>query len=1182
MDIVVFKEAFDWFVIRFCLSSLAVLAVATLFLKLASLPSRLKINAKHFGWPAVLLFMVGTAWATFTAFPTQEEKQAYQESLQKQNAINQTWGDAMGLGNLDQGADIEPDAGSSQNEGIESSANTESLKEPERVTEDETVASDIDGLSITAFEIDHHSRAVALEATWREDVFDNAASHCLHLFMATNLQNRLWLPLGLIPVPSYTNVHAFAVTSNDVAEMSRAWFLEAFNGIGFYRLAVDVDSDGDGVADSVERLWAQTNPLCADSDADRLEDGIELSPEIGSNPLAYDTDGDGVGDGDEIAAGSNPRSIDSDGDGVLDNLELQHGTNPASEDSDDDGLPDKWEIDHGVNPISSFGRHGADGDLDDDLLPNAKEYEYGTNPSIADTDGDGVGDGSETGSIIITNAVPWLSFDEADDVTTEISTNYRRCVNRPMPLPIIIQGETVTNMTISGNGIIFLNRAGYDNPGDSTSGENFKYEIDENALVIAPYLEYTYFRTDIPGRETAVKVGTSTYNGEGYLLLEFANAFRDTSTSRTNAISFQVAMPTNCPDHVYVRYKDISGLYMTGDYASIGMQTFDGSWLHSYCNDDSGKVWENLCLEFLFGSNSNPLVADTDEDGLLDGQEISIGISPVKTDTDGDGMNDGWEQRYSSNGFDPKENNSTDANPNNDLDADPDGDGLTNGAEVDAGTNPGEMDTDGDGLNDGVEVEQNSDPNDRADTIPVKWVSVTGDLEMGVAKQVRETVTIPAGTMAFVGVFIFSDEYPYYTDQASEFNDRVVWAVQANGNTTLEGMAHVNNEDGAWDAAGKNGYDVNGFSPVVLKDKAIYRATGDADLPVNINIAAMNVSDGSLPTTVLVGVFPLKVVQANMPTGTGVAQTTDAATSYFRAFIPTNGVAYITAEPAAPQLTAQFKGLPQWINVKWSGSLSTERADRFTYDNRTLVEQVTHGGEGYNINDALNNEIVGGRCTLNASVDGVQISYPFSIRGKNPLDSVARAYITAQVPANTASYAWRISKHECKAGNATRFYNQFNPSRDSYKELPFKGNGANNWGWGLAQIDRGRNNANTSEIYDWRRNVDAMRAKLQEASNNTTRFIGYYSSAYSALPNWTEPPSTNINGQVVSGEIWSILTLYNGSGGIPGQTTPTRTTPFHSPLEFVPATGEWIFHTNSYNPNYVRDVLSDAELQEVE
>jgi hypothetical protein len=243
---------------------------------------------------------------------------------------------------------------------------------------------------------------------------------------------------------------------------------------------------------------------------------------------------------------------------------------------------------------------------------------------------------------------------------------------------------------------------------------------------------------------------------------------------------------------------------------------------------------------------------------------------------------------------------------------------------------------------------------------------------------------------------------------------------------------------------------------------------------------------------------------------------------------------------------------------------------------------VTHGGEAYDINAALNNEIVGGRCVLNISVGDSQIEYPFSIRGKNPLDTVARAYITSQVPANTAAYAWKISKHECKTGNATRFYNQFNPSQDAYRELPFKGNGASNWGWGLAQIDRGRNNGNTSEIYDWHQNVDAMRAKLQEACNNATRFIGYYSSAYSSLPNWTDPPSTNINGHAVSAEMWSILTLYNGAGGIPGQTTPTRPVTFYSPMEFIPTTGEWKFHTNSRNPNYVRDVLSDAELQEVE
>ena len=48
------------------------------------------------------------------------------------------------------------------------------------------------------------------------------------------------------------------------------------------------------------------------------------------------------------------------------------------------------------------------------------------------------------------------------------------------------------------------------------------------------------------------------------------------------------------------------------------------------------------------------------------------------------------------------------------------------------------------------------------------------------------------------------------------------------------------------------------------------------------------------------------------------------------------------------------------------------------------------------------------------------------------------------------------------------------------------------------------------------------------------------------------------------------------------ETIQLRTLPENSPMEFIPTTGEWKFHTNSRNPNYVRDVLSDAELQEVE
>ncbi|MBR3922970.1 MAG: hypothetical protein IKJ45_07635, partial [Kiritimatiellae bacterium] len=308
---------------------------------------------------------------------------------------------------------------------------------------------------------------------------------------------------------------------------------------------------------------------------------------------------------------------------------------------------------------------------------------------------------------------------------------------------------------------------------------------------------------------------------------------------------------------------------------------------------------------------------------------------------------------------------------------------------------------------------------------------------------------------------------------------------------------------------------------------------------------------------------------------------TDAATSYVRAIVPTNGVAYITAHPAAPQLTAQFKDLPQWINVTWSMTLTTERGDkRFDgIDNRTLPQVTRSGSEVYDITSGLQNEIIGGACSLNIQVDGLpSITYPFSIRGKNPLDAVATAYITANVDAEFQPYAWMIAKHESKSGN--RVYNQFNAAENLYKELP-------NWGpdhgWGIAQIDKGRNGDTTAEVYDWHVNVASMNATLIAKRRRYDEIIRLYRTAYQNDPStqWVEPDNvtTNVNGTVISGRQWAIMTLYNGAGG-------THPLPFagqedySTPIHFDPATTNWVLYTNSRN--YVPVVYGDANTTEVE
>ena len=928
--------------------------------------------------------------------------------------------------------------------------------------------------------------------------------------------------------------------------------------------------------------------------------GTQLPNREQTHQVSYNTAG-AITNGMVIAyhfgTGSDPTIADTDGDGLEDGVESTIGTSARYVDTDLDGLDDEWEHVNGLDPLSASGDQGADGDLDGDGLSNLIERALGTNPSNVDTDGDGLSDRTETGVLAVTNGLSWLTLSaDAIDITSQFPDSDSSLVNYPLNMPITVSGETVTNAVIDLNGIIYLPRRGCGADLYSMNGGSMTSAICTNALVLVPYLDDLYLTTNLPASK--IMVGTSVVETNPVFVVQYENLCpysNRSRTSTTNSLSFQVAIPINGDGDVHFLYRDISGDDMDGRNAAIGIQALGGLWAHAYSYWDSegllnnrtrmqtfvrqGSLSNGVDIAFDPGTGTDPLNPDTDGDGMDDGAESGAGTAPLNPDSDGDGMNDGWENQH--DGFDPTVDNSTDTNPDNDLDADPDGDGLTNGEESEAGTNPGEPDSDGDGLNDGVEVGQGSDPNDRADTIPVKWVSVTGDLGEGVPKQVHETVTIPAGTMAFVGVFLHSDEYPDYTSTGSEYNDRAVWDIHADGNTPLSGFTLVNNEDGAWDTAAANAHGVHGYEPVVLKDKAIYKAPGSSDLSVTVNLAAMNISDSIRPTTVFVGVFPLKVVQANMPTATGGADTTDAATSYYRAFIQTNGVAYITAEPAAPQLTAQFKDLPQWITATWSMTLTTERSNhRFDgIDNRTLPQVTRSGSEVYDITSELQNEIIGGACALNVRVgDAEAITYPFVIRGKNPLDATARAYVDANVDAEFVSYAWKIAKHESKEG-VGRVYNQFNASENQYKELP-------NWGtphgWGISQVDRGRNGDTTAEVYNWHTNITAMNSVLRSKRSDALRFLGYYSSAYSNQPNWSEPPSTNINGQVVSAEMWSTITLYNGADGIPEQRTPTHNRVFLSPLQFDPQTGRWIFHQNTTNPNYVRDVMTDASLQEVE
>ncbi|MEK7704307.1 MAG: hypothetical protein AAB426_05060, partial [Myxococcota bacterium] len=104
---------------------------------------------------------------------------------------------------------------------------------------------------------------------------------------------------------------------------------------------------------------------------------------------------------------------------------------------------------------------------------------------------------------------------------------------------------------------------------------------------------------------------------------------------------------------------------------------------------------------YVAGDDTSPLLADTDGDGLDDAEEIALNRSnPLVADTDGDGLDDYAEINY--DGDATLYTAGLDTDP---ARADTDSDGLGDGFEVNTvGTDPLVADSDGDGLSDGFEV----------------------------------------------------------------------------------------------------------------------------------------------------------------------------------------------------------------------------------------------------------------------------------------------------------------------------------------------------------------------------------------------------------------------------------------------------------------------------------------------
>jgi hypothetical protein len=210
------------------------------------------------------------------------------------------------------------------------------------------------------------------------------------------------------------------------------------------------DTDGDGLADGMERGPLGTVPVLSDTDGDSLRDGLEFrlrlvgfmidgatsNRMIQTDPLDFDTDDDGLPDGLELAPGgpanpSDPMDVDTDDDGLLDGAErLTYRSDPTFTDTDGDTLSDFSEVTARelritidrvpvvrvvtTSPVSSDT--DSDGIRDDAEWNGAALFGFATDPSEADTDQDGLADLDEFQGLNRRPTNPLLSDTDSDGV----------------------------------------------------------------------------------------------------------------------------------------------------------------------------------------------------------------------------------------------------------------------------------------------------------------------------------------------------------------------------------------------------------------------------------------------------------------------------------------------------------------------------------------------------------------------------------------------------------------------------------------------------------------------------------------------------------------------------------------------------------------------------------------------
>ncbi len=544
-----------------------------------------------------------------------------------------------------------------------------------------------------------------------------------------------------------------------------------------------IDSDGDGLSDIFE-IAIGTDPHDADSDNDGVLDGLEPNPADDTdgdgliNALDPDSDNDGLYDGTEMGKDcSNPATDISKHHCIPDGDNGATTTSPLDPDTDHGGVKDGSE-DANRNGVVDAGEtdptagHGADDltviDSDGDGLSDIFEIAIGTDPHDADSDNDGVLDGLEPNPADDTDGdglINALDPDSDNDGLYDGTEMGKDCSNPATDnskhhcIPDGDKGATTTSPldpdTDHGgvkDGSEDANRNGVVDPGetDPTAGHGADDStvIDSDGDGLSDIFE-TAIGTDPHDADS---------DNDGVLDGQEPNPADDTDgDGLINALD-----PDSDNDGLYdgtEMGKDCSNpatdvtkkhCIPDGDKGATTTSPLDPDTDHGGVKDGSEDINRNGVVDngetdptSGHGADDSTL-KDSDGDGLTDVFEIAIGTDPNDADSDDDGVLDGQE---------PNPADDTDGDGKiNALDSDSDDDGLFDGTELgkdcenpatdktkmqcipdaDKGattTNPLDPDTDKGSVKDGDEDANHNgqvDPGERDPNVKADDLTMTG------------------------------------------------------------------------------------------------------------------------------------------------------------------------------------------------------------------------------------------------------------------------------------------------------------------------------------------------------------------------------------------------------------------------------------------------------------------------